>query len=263
MTLRRWWFFIRFSPACRSTWVCICIALAIGLIAYLLVPLVGKIPLRTLIAIIMAVIGFVVLRRPLNIQTAPLTSMIALLVSCAALTHSISQYEETKKLGRPYFQIVSSEVQKMEGEERYLMSFKLQNTPGQRSAHAPSLCAIMINLETGQTIDVSGTVSTLNDVPGAETLTWKAPLSLEAWVGSYVRLKKPPTIIFGIINVYSDPVLNRYFWERHVMKWENKNGVYDNGFNFETGDIPQGILEKIDRFGGQSYARVLESVSNK
>ena len=62
--------------------------------AYLLVPFVGGVPLRWLLSIIVGLIVFIGWRRPFNIQPGTVTSVIALLVSYAALTHRISQWQK-------------------------------------------------------------------------------------------------------------------------------------------------------------------------
>ncbi|MDO8730549.1 MAG: hypothetical protein Q7J69_05170 [Candidatus Omnitrophota bacterium] len=259
MTCRKWkdnlslFEFFRKVLASRTS-ICILASCAIGVVAYSLFPFAARIPLRILLSLIIVTIVFVGFRRPANIQPATLTSIIALLVSYSALTQNISEWKEAKEAERPYFRLVNASIVKLKDEEKlsvHKFEFSFHNTIGQRAAHSPRLKAVIIDLGTGEERFISGEVSSVNDIPGDGKFSW-AKDSLK--VGRSLS-----TQVFGVVLVYSDPVLNKSFKQRYVMKWEKKGGQFKDSFNFETGDIPKGIVQKIDGFSDQFLSEVLKS----
>jgi|SRR3989344_4561440 len=209
--------------------------------AYLLVPFVGGVPLRWLLSIIVGLIVFIGWRRPFNIQPGTVTSVIALLVSYAALTHSISEWKQVNESKRPYFSIINSEIQKINEAENiaiYMIKLLFRNM-GQRSAHDFKMKVIIIPLGPGNEEIISGEKSTVNDLPGEVTVEWTSKIEVEG---------NPSERVFGVALTYSDPVLNRCFVQRFVKVWEKDGAVFKEELNDMTRKVPQNIFKRIDDF---------------
>lgn len=220
------------------------IVLVIAIAAYGLFPFVAKVPLRLLLSIIVGAIIFVALRRPANIQPSTITSIIALLVSYSALTHSISEWQQVNESKRPYFSIDQPTMVKLNDENLYKMMIPFENK-GERSAHNIRVKATIIDLDTKNTKFIFGDIDTINDVPGGSRLTW---------TNNALKIgEKLATQIFGVFLIYTDPALNKCFMQRFVMKWQKKEGVFGETLNFITSDIPVTIIDGIDKFGNDIY----------